>query len=142
MAERSWVLPALAGLALGGLALVGCNPLPTPDYVSVITPPAYRVESGVRVDNDGYKLDNQGYRVDDTGERIGIVDIPEKTAGDKSNAVAGYYISATQRNAPGKVASTSDVVAPPSQAPTPAQMPQQAPITPAPANIAPPPGYR
>ena len=137
MAERWWVFAAL-----GALALPGCNPLPTPDYVSVTTPPAYRVENGVRVDNDGYKLDNQGYRIDNDGERLGIVDIPEKTAGDRSNAVAGYYISNTQQNAPGKVASTSDVTAPPPQLPTPAQMPPQAPITPAPANVPPPPGYR
>ncbi|MBV8408547.1 MAG: hypothetical protein JOY64_13010 [Alphaproteobacteria bacterium] len=128
--------------ALGGLALAGCNPLPTPDYVNVTTPPSYRVESGVRVDNDGYKLDNQGYRVDNDGERLGIVDIPEKTVGDQSNAVAGYYISNTGQNAPGKVASTSDVTAPAPVLPTPAQMPPQAPITPAPANIPPPPGYK
>src|SRR5215470_13737433 len=117
---------------LGGLALTGCNPLPTPDYVSVVTPPSYRVENGVRVDNDGFRLDNQGYRIDGDGERLGIVDIPEKTAGDQSNAVAGYYISNTQQNAPGKVASTSDVTVPAPQLPTPAQMPPQAPITPAP----------
>jgi hypothetical protein len=137
MAERWWVFAAL-----GALALPGCNPLPTPDYVSVTTPPSYRVENGVRVDNDGYKLDNQGYRVDNDGERLGIVDIPEKTAGDQSNAVAGYYISGQQQMGPGKVASTSDVTAPAPVLPTPAQMPPQAPITPAPANIPPPPGYK
>jgi hypothetical protein len=137
MGQGSWVFAALAAAALPA-----CTSLPTPDYVSVTPPPAYRVQDGVRVDNADYKLDNQGYRIDDSGERIGIVDIPEKTAGDKSNAVAGYYIGATEQIAPGKVASTSDVVAPPSQAPTPAQMPQQAPISPAPANIPPPPGYK
>ena len=123
------------------LALAGCNPLPRPDYVDVTTPASFRTESGVRVDNDGYKLDNQGYRVSGDGERVGIVDVTDTTAGPPSNAVAGYYISSTGQIAPGRVATTSDIVAPPSQAPTPQQMPQQSPIAPAP-NIPPPPGYR
>ena len=137
MAERRWV-----GTALAGLVLAGCNELPRPDYVDVTPPASYRTENGVRIDNAGVKLDPQGYRVDDEGERIGMIDVPEKTAGDRSNAVAGYYISSSGRIAPGRVASTSDVVAPPSSAPTPQQMPQQVPISPAPANIPPPPGYK
>jgi hypothetical protein len=128
--------------ALAGLALAGCDPLPRPDYVDVTMPPSFRTEGGTRIDNDGFKLDAQGYRLDGDGERIGMVDIPEKTAGDRSNAVAGYYISSTGTIAPGRVASTSDIVAPPGQEPTPAQMPQQAPISPAPANVPPPPGYK
>ncbi len=96
----------------------------------------------MRVDNAGYKLDAQGYRVDNQGERIGMIDVPEKTAGENSNAVAGYYISTTGNVAPGRVASTSDIVAPPGNEPLPSQMPQQAPISPAPANVPPPPGYK
>jgi hypothetical protein len=133
----------LIAATLGGLALAGCDPLPRPDYVDVKQPASFRTEpDGTRVDNAGYKLDAQGYRLDKQGERIGIVDIPEKTAGDKSNAVAGYYISTTGAVAPGRVASTSDIVAPVSSEPTPSQMPQQVPISPAPANVPPPPGYR
>jgi hypothetical protein len=126
------------------LALAGCsNVLPRPDYVDVQTPAAYRTEpGGVHVDNADYKLDPEGYRVDGQGERLGMVDVPEKTAGDNSNAVAGYYISSTGQVAPGRVASTSDIVAPVSNEPTPSQMPQQVPITPAPGNIPPPPGYK
>ena len=138
MAAR-WLVVA----ALGGLALAGCDPLPRPDYVDVKPPASFRTEpGGVRVDNAGYKLDAQGYRVDNQGERIGMIDVPEKTAGDNSNAVAGYYISTTGSVAPGRVASTSDIVAPPGNEPLPSQMPQQAPISPAPANVPPPPGYK
>ena len=86
----------LVGAALSGLALAGCDPLPRPDYVDVKVPASYRTEpGGVRVDNAGYKLDAQGYRVDPQGERVGMIDVPAKTAGDRSNAVAGYYISST-----------------------------------------------
>ena len=138
MAAR-WLVVA----ALGGPALAGCDPLPRPDYVDVKPPASFRTEpGGVRVDNAGYKLDEQGYRVDNQGERIGMIDVPEKTAGDNSNAVAGYYISTTGNVAPGRVASTNDIVAPPGNEPLPSQMPQQAPISPAPANVPPPPGYK
>ena len=137
MAAR-WLVVA----ALGGLALAGCDPLPRPDYVDVKPPASFRTEpGGVRVDNAGYKLDAQGYRLDNQGERVGMIDVPEKTAGDNSNAVAGYYISTTGAVAPGRVASTSDIVAPPGNEPLPSQMPQQAPIAPAPSNM-PPPGYK
>jgi len=128
-----------------GLALAGCNPLPRPDYVDVQYPASYRTEpDGVRVDNADYKMDNSGYRVDAQGERIGMIDVPVKTEGDSSNAVAGYYISTTGQVSPGRVASTSDVTAMPnpSNLPLPSQMPQQAPITPSPGNLPPPPGYK
>ena len=128
-----------------GVALAGCQVLPRPDYVDVKPPAAYRTQpDGTWVDNADYKLDNEGYRVSPDGERLGMVDVPIKTEGDKSNAVAGYYISTTGAVAPGRVASTSDITAMPnpSNLPTPSQMPQQAPISPAPANVPPPPGYR
>ncbi len=134
----------LIAATLMGVALAGCaNILPRPDYVDVQTPAAFRTElGGVRVDNADYRLDAEGYRVDKQGERIGMIDVPAKTEGDNSNAVAGYYISSTGQVAPGRVASTSDIVAPPGSQPLPSQMPQQVPITPAPANVPPPPGYR
>ncbi len=134
----------LSVATLVGLALAGCsNVLPRPDYVDVKTPASFRTEpGGVRVDNASYKLDAEGFRVDKQGERIGIIDVPAKTAGDNSNAVAGYYISSTGQVAPGRVATTSDIVAPPGNQPLPSQMPQQVPITPAPANVPPPPGYK
>jgi hypothetical protein len=133
----------LIAATLGGLALAGCNPLPRPDYVDVKMPASYRTEpNGTRIDNADYKLDEQGYRIDRNGERIGMVDVPAKTAGDNSNAVAGYYISSTGAVAPGRVASTSDIVSPVGMEPLPSQMPQQVPIAPAPGNVPPPPGYR
>ena len=139
MAAR-WLMAATLGVAVAG-----CQVLPRPDYVDVIPPASYRMQpDGTRTDNADYKLDNQGYRVSPDGERLGVVDVPAKTEGDNSNAVAGYYISTTGTVAPGRVASTSDVTAMPnpSNLPTPAQMPQQAPISPAPGNVPPPPGYR
>jgi len=134
----------VSAATLAGLVLAGCsNVLPRPDYVDVQTPASFRTESGgVRIDNADYRLDAEGYRVDKQGERVGIIDVPAKTEGDNSNAVAGYYISSTGKVAPGRVASTSDIVAPPGSQPLPSQMPQQVPITPAPTNVPPPPGYR
>jgi len=134
----------LIAATLVGSALAGCsNVLPRPDYVDVQTPAAFRTESGgARIDNADYRLDAEGFRVDKQGERIGIIDVPAKTAGDNSNAVAGYYISSTGQVAPGRVATTSDIVAPPGNQPLPSQMPQQVPITPAPATVPPPPGYK
>jgi len=113
--------------------------------VDVQPPASYRTESdGTRIDNADYKIDNQGYRVNPDGERIGLVDVPAKTEGDNSNAVAGYYISTTGAVSPGRVASTSDVTAMPTPGnlPLPSQMPQQVPIAPAPGNVPPPPGYK
>src|SRR4030095_6269874 len=104
MAAR-WLMAATLGLALAG-----CNPLPRPDYVDVKQPASYRTEpDGVRVYTADYKLDNQGDRINRDGERLGMIDVPAKTEGDNSNAVAGYYISTTGAVAPGRVASTSDV---------------------------------
>src|SRR5918996_2961656 len=94
--------------------LAGCNPLPRPDYVDVKQPASFRTEpDGTRVDNADHKLDNQGYRINRDGERLGMVDVPAKTEGESSNAVAGYYISATGAVARGRVASTSDITAMP-----------------------------
>lgn len=134
---------------LGGMALAGCDPLPKPLYTEVAPPASFRTEAGgTRVDNEGYLLDAQGYRVNKRGERIGMVDVQAKTAGDASNAVAGYWISSTGAPAPGSVATPSEGAGggPGSimntTLPTPATMPQQAPISPSPGNVAPPPGYR
>ena len=96
-------------VVLGGVALAGCDPLPKPIYTEYTPPAAYRTEAGgVRVDNEGYQLDAQGYRVNKRGERIGMVDVQAKTAGDASNAVAGYWISSTGAPAPGSVATPSE----------------------------------
>lgn len=130
---------------LGVTMLAACDPLPQPLYGETTPPAAYRTQpGGVRIDNEGHQLDPEGYRIDKSGARVGIIDVPAKTAGDNSNAVAGYYISNTGTNAPGRVASTEGVVSSSSgmNLPTPSQMPQQAPITPAPANVPPPAGYR
>lgn len=136
---------------LGASTLAACgNPLPKPLYTEVTPPASYRTEAGgVRVDNEGYRLDPEGYRVTKEGERIGIIDVPVKTAGDNSNALAGYYISSTGQNAAGRVATPSEgagvgVGSGPGSMnlPTPSEMPQQAPIAPAPGNVPPPPGYR
>src|SRR5260370_4196223 len=89
-------------VVVAGLALAGCS-LPTPDYAIVKQPAPYRTENGQWIDNEDYALDAQGFRLDKQGQRIGMVDIPAKTAGDASNAVAGFYISSTGRNAPGSI---------------------------------------
>src|SRR5215475_4586884 len=89
-------------VAVAGLVLAGCN-LPTPDYKLVKVPPPYRVDNGQRIDNEDYAMDAQGFRVDKQGNRVGLIDIPAKTAGEQSNAVAGFYISSMGRNAPGSV---------------------------------------
>ena len=89
-------------VVVAGLSLAGCN-LPTPDYAIVKQPAPYRTENGQWIDNEGYALDAQGFRLDKQGRRIGMVDIPAKTAGDASNAVAGFYISSIGKNAPGSI---------------------------------------
>jgi hypothetical protein len=140
----------LVAAMLGGLALAACDPLPKPLYTEVTPPASFRTEAdGVRVDNEGYQLDAEGYRINKRGDRIGVVDVQAKTAGDKSNAVAGYWISASGETAPGSVATPSGGGAGSgpgsimnSTLPTPATMPQQAPISPTSGNVAPPPGYR
>ncbi len=86
-----------------GLFLAGCS-LPKPMYTLVKDPPPYRTDpSGQRLDNEDYAMDAEGYRIDKQGNRIGVIDIPGKTAGETSNAMAGFYISSTGRNAPGSV---------------------------------------
>lgn len=91
-----------------GLAIGGCNQ-PTPEYNLVKVPPAFRTAAdGARIDNEDYVLDAQGYRLDKRGRRIGEVDIQAKTAGETSNAVAGYYISGLGSAAPGKIAAPSE----------------------------------
>ena len=131
----------------GGLALAGCNPLPRPDYVDVQQPAPYRTEpdGGPGRQRRTIELDAQGFRVNKDGERIGMVDMPAKTEGDNSNAVAGYYISTTGRGGAGprRLDQRRHVDAAAGQpAAAGSQMPQQAPITPAPGNVPPPPGYR
>ena len=138
----------LVAAMLGASALAACNPLPQPLYDETTPPASYRTQpGGVRIDNEGVALDPEGYRVDKSGARIGMIDVPAKTAGDNSNAVAGYFISNTGQNAPGRVAvpsegANSGVTSSGMNLPTPSQMPQQAPIAPAPANVPPPAGYR
>jgi len=86
-----------------GLSLAACG-LPTPDYKVIEYPAPYRKEAnGAVLDNENIVLDAQGYRVDKQGNRIGEVDIQAKTANEKSNAVAGFYISSQKANAPGAV---------------------------------------
>jgi len=90
-------------VAVAGLVVAGCNS-PTPDYKLVRVPPPYRIEqNGQRLDNEDYAMDAQGFRVDKQGNRLGTIDIPGKTAGEQSNAMAGFYISSIGRNAPGNV---------------------------------------
>jgi hypothetical protein len=103
-AARAIVLVGF-GLAIG---VGGCDQ-PTPEYNQVKVPPAFRTAAdGTRIDNEDYVLDAQGYRLDKRGRRIGEVDIQEKTAGETSNAVAGYYISGLGSAAPGKIAAPSE----------------------------------
>ena len=153
MTGKFWGKPMAArkliAATLGALGLAGCDPLPKPLYTEVTPPPSYRTEpGGTRIDNEGYQLDAEGYRINKSGQRIGMVDVQAKTAGDNSNAVAGYWISSTGAAAPGNVAAPSERPSGGpgsimnSTLPTPATMPQQAPITPTPGNVAPPPGYK
>jgi hypothetical protein len=90
-----------------GLSLAACG-LPTPDYKVMQYPAPYRKEAnGAVLDNEDVVLDAQGYRIDKKGNRIGEVDIPEKTANEKSNAVAGFYISSQNATASGTVMAPS-----------------------------------
>jgi hypothetical protein len=93
----------VAALLLSGVSLSACN-LPVPDYKTIQYPAPYRKEAdGAVLDNEDMKLDAQGYRLDKKGQRIGEVDVQAKTAGESSNAMAGYYISSRGANAPGNV---------------------------------------
>ncbi len=88
---------------LSGMCLAACG-LPAPDYKVLQYPAPFRKEpDGAVLDNEDTVLDAQGYRVDKKGNRIGEVDIQAKTANEKSNAVAGFYISSQKANAPGAV---------------------------------------
>lgn len=90
-----------------GLSLAACG-LPVPDYKVLEYPAPFRKEaSGAVLDNEDIVLDAQGYRIDKKGNRIGEVDIQAKTADEKSNAVAGFYISSQNANAPGAVMAPS-----------------------------------
>ena len=105
MSAFRWIVLSSIGLAVGGCY----SSLPVPDYVSVKTPAPYRTASnGSRVDNEDYVLDAQGYRLDKNGQRFREVDIPAKTAGQGSNAVAGFYISSTGAKAPGRIATPGE----------------------------------
>ena len=102
MVSGRLVAAVLSGLSLGACAL------PTPDYDVIQYPPPYRKEAGGAVlDNENFTLDAEGYRIDKQGRRIDVVDVPAKTAGENSNAIAGYYISSQGRNAPGSVMAPS-----------------------------------
>ena len=91
-----------------GLSLAACG-LPTPDYKVIQYPAPYRKEAdGAVLDNEDMRLDAEGYRLDQNGQRIGEVDIPAKTAGESSNAMAGYYISSRGEHAPGKIMTPSE----------------------------------
>ena len=88
---------------LSGLCLAACS-LPAPDYKVLQYPAPYRKEaSGVVIDNEDIALDAEGYRVNKNGQRIEPLDVPAKTAGEASNAMAGFYISSRGEHAPGKV---------------------------------------
>ena len=93
---------------LSGVCLCACS-LPVPDYKVIQYPAPYRKEAdGAVLDHEDMRLDAEGYRLDQNGQRIGEVDIPAKTAGETSNAMAGYYISSRGEHAPGKVMTPSE----------------------------------
>ena len=93
---------------LSGVCLAACS-LPAPDYKVIQYPAAYRKEAdGAVLDNEDMKLDAEGYRVDKNGNKIEAVDIPAKTAGQASNAMAGFYISSIGDHAPGRVMTPSE----------------------------------
>ena len=98
----------VAALLLSGVSLGACN-LPVPDYKTIPYPAPYRKEAdGAVLDNEDMRLDNEGFRLDQNGQRIGEVDVQAKTAGESSNAMAGYWISSRGEHAPGKVMAPSE----------------------------------
>ena len=116
-------------VGMASLVLAGCG-LPKPQYELVKDPPPYRTEqNGQWLDNEDFAMDAEGYRVDKQGNRLGVIDIPGKTAGESSNAMAGFYISSIGRKAPGNVMTPSEGATsgagygPGSADPTPAGMP-------------------
>jgi hypothetical protein len=93
---------------LSGACLGACG-LPAPDYKVLQYPAPYRKEAdGAVLDNEDMKLDAEGYRIDRRGRRIETVDVPAKTAGEASNAMAGFYISSRGDHARGRVMSPSE----------------------------------
>lgn len=97
-------------LAAGCVVVVGCaDVLPKPEYTLVKYPSPIRTEpDGTHIDNRGYPMDAAGYRLDKkTGQIIGFVDYDAKTAGEESNAIAGYYVSSTGTISTGTVARPS-----------------------------------
>lgn len=109
MISARWMILAVLGLAIAGCANnKNNNSQPTPRYDLVKTPPAYRkTPEGAIIDNADVQLDAQGYRIDKKGKRMREVDVQQKTAGEASNPVAGYYISSTGTTASGSVMAPS-----------------------------------
>jgi hypothetical protein len=94
---------------LSGVCLVACDPLPAPDYkVTQFPAPFRKGTDGAAIDNEDMRLDAEGFRVDKKGGRIEEVNIPAKTAGQASNAMAGFYISSIGDHAPGRVMAPSE----------------------------------
>jgi hypothetical protein len=97
------VAAALIAVCLGACAL------PAPDYKVLQYPAPYRKDAdGAAIDNEDMRLDAEGYRVDKKGNQIEPLDVPAKTAGQASNAMAGFYISSTGQHAPGQVMTPSE----------------------------------
>ncbi|HLG47809.1 MAG TPA: hypothetical protein VKY24_16320 [Reyranella sp.] len=97
------VAALLSGVCLGACAL------PAPDYKVMQWPAPFRKDAdGAALDNADMRLDAEGYRVDKRGNQVETVDIPAKTAGQASNAMAGFYISSTGQHAPGQVMAPSE----------------------------------
>jgi hypothetical protein len=104
MASSLRVVAAL----LGGVCLGACA-LPAPDYKVLQYPAPYRKDAdGAAIDNEDMKLNAEGYRVDKKGNKVEPLDVPAKTAGQASNAMAGFYISSTGQRAPGQVMAPSE----------------------------------
>ena len=104
MASSLRVVAAL----LGGVCLGACA-LPAPDYKVLQYPAPYRKDAdGAAIDNEDMKLNAEGYRVDKKGNKVEPLDVPAKTAGQASNAMAGFYISSTGEHAPGRVMTPSE----------------------------------
>jgi hypothetical protein len=108
MTAARWLVLAMAGAAIAGCSKLGYS-IPTPTYALVKDPAPYRIDSsGNRIDNAGVTLDQQGYRVDKKGQEMGIIDVQEKTAGQTSNPMAGFYISSIGTVAGGNVMAPSE----------------------------------
>jgi hypothetical protein len=99
----------LIWLCAGSLTAGCADVLPKPEYTLVKYPSPIRTEpDGTHIDNRGYPMDAAGYRLDKkTGQIVGFVDYDAKTAGEESNAIAGYYVSSTGTISTGTVAQPS-----------------------------------